>query len=191
MNMDERKSLIKFVCEKSQGRVAIMAGTSCHRTEDTIELSRYAAESGVDCALVLPPYYMKTSKQGVYEYYKAVTENSNIAIAIYHYPEGTNVELSPEQIYELSQIDGIVGIKNTADSLHTSKLFELTKNNKDFAVLTGYEQLILPTLSMDGAGAVGLAMNLVPKEYVRLYALFVNGNNLEEAIKVNQSLTQN
>ncbi|MED3724848.1 4-hydroxy-tetrahydrodipicolinate synthase [Priestia filamentosa] len=190
MNMEERKSLIKFVCEKAQGRVSIMAGTSCHRTEDTIELSRYAAESGVDYALVLPPYYMKTSKQGVYEYYKTVAERSNIGIVIYHYPEGTNVELSPEQIYELSQIDGVVGVKNTADQLHTCKLIELTKDNKNFSVLTGYEQLILPTLAVGGAGAVGLAMNLVPKEYVKLYDSFVSGNNLEEAIQLNQSLTQ-
>lgn len=188
MSMEERKEVIKFVCETSNGRVPVMAGTGCHRTEDTIALTQYAAEVGADCALVINPYYMTTSRQGIIDHFKAVAENSSIGIVIYHYPDATGVELDPELIHEISQIDGIVGIKNTADGLHTSKLIALTKDNPNFAVLTGLEHLILPTLALGGHGAIGLVHNLAPKKIAKLYDLIVNENNLKEATKLNQEL---
>ncbi|TYS24248.1 4-hydroxy-tetrahydrodipicolinate synthase [Bacillus subtilis] len=188
MNVEERKKVIKFVCDQTNGRVPIMAGTGCHRTEDTIELTQYAAAVGAECALVINPYYMQTSRQGIIDHYKAVAENSDIGIVIYHYPEVTNVELDPELIYELSQIDGIVGIKNTADQQHTCKVIALTKDNLNFSVLTGYEHLILPTLAIGGHGAIGVVHNLAPKKIAKLYDLIVDKNDLREAIKLNQEL---
>jgi 4-hydroxy-tetrahydrodipicolinate synthase len=188
MTVEERKAVIKFVCETSNGRIPVMAGTGCHRTEDTIALTQYAAEVGADCALVINPYYMTTSRQGIIDHYKAVAESVNIGIVIYHYPDATGVELDPELIHEISQIDGIVGIKNTADGIHTSKLIALTKDNPNFSVLTGFEHLIVPTLAIGGQGAVGLIHNLVPKKIVKLYDLIVNENNLKEATKLNQKL---
>jgi 4-hydroxy-tetrahydrodipicolinate synthase len=188
MTVEERKAVIKFVCETSNGRIPVMAGTGCHRTEDTIALTQYAAEVGADCALVINPYYMTTSRQGIIDHYKAVAESVNIGIVIYHYPDATGVELDPELIHEISQIDGIVGIKNTADGIHTSKLIALTKDNPNFSVLTGFEHLIVPTLAIGGQGAVGLIHNLVPKKIVKLYDLIVNENNLKEATKLNQEL---
>ena len=188
MSMEERKEVIKFVCEISNSRVSVMAGTGCHRTEETIELTKYAAKVGADCALVINPYYMPTSRQGIIDHYKTVAENSSIGIVIYHYPDATGVELDPELINEISQINGIVGIKNTADGQHTSKLIALTKNNPNFSVLTGFEHLIVPTLAMGGHGAIGVAHNLAPKKIAKLYDLIVNENNIKEATKLNQEL---
>ncbi len=70
MSMEERKSVLKAAVDFAGGQTPIMAGTSAHRTEDTIELTKYAAEVGADCALVINPYYLKTSEQGIIDYYK-------------------------------------------------------------------------------------------------------------------------
>ncbi|MCG7334771.1 4-hydroxy-tetrahydrodipicolinate synthase [Sporosarcina sp. ACRSM] len=188
MSMEERKEVIKFVCETANGRVPVMAGTGCHRTADTINLTQYAVEVGATSALVINPYYMTTSRQGIIDHYKAVAESTNIGIVIYHYPDATGVELDPELIHEISQIEGIVGIKNTADGQHTSKLLALTKDNPNFAVLTGFEHLILPTLALGGQGAIGVVHNLAPKKLAKLYDLIVNENNLKEATTLNQEL---
>src|SRR5699024_5199131 len=114
--------LIKTVCELVDGRVPVMAGTGCHRTEDTVALTVYASKVGASSALVLPPYYLPTSEQGIYDYFKEIADSVDIGIMIYNYPDATNIELSPEQIYELSKIDGVVGIKNTTDQIHTCKV---------------------------------------------------------------------
>ncbi|SDI32298.1 4-hydroxy-tetrahydrodipicolinate synthase [Alteribacillus bidgolensis] len=188
MSMDERKSVLKAAVEAANGQVPIMAGTSAHRTEDTLELTRYAADIGADCALVINPYYLKTSEQGIIDYYTTLAEESDIGIVIYHYPAATSVELSPELIAELSKIDGIVGVKNTTDQEHTCKVIALTKDQNDFSVLTGFEHLILPTLAVGGHGATGIVHNLVPKEIVQMYDLFTKERNIDGAIAMNQKL---
>ncbi|KXH83908.1 4-hydroxy-tetrahydrodipicolinate synthase [Sporosarcina sp. HYO08] len=188
MSMEERKAVLKAAVDFSGGRVPIMAGTSAHRTDETLELTKYAAEIGADCALVITPYYMQTSEEGIIDYFKTVAEQSGIGIVIYHYPGATNVELSPELIAKLSKIDGIVGVKNTTDQEHTCKVIGLTKDQEDFAVLTGYEHLILPTLAVGGDGATGIIPNLIPKEIVALYDLFTKEKDIDAAIALNQKL---
>lgn len=187
MTIEERKQVIQYVCEKVRGKAKVMAGTGCHRTEDTIELTKFASDVGADWALVINPYYMHTTEQGIIDYYKKVAENVDIGILIYHYPDVTNVELSPELIYKISKIDGIVGIKNTADQIHTSKLLNLVKDNDNFSLLTGFEHLILPTLAIGGHGAIGVVHNLVPTELIRLYNLVLD-NNIKEAMELNKKL---
>lgn len=188
MSFEERKEMLSSACQHANKRAFVMAGTGCHRTRDTIELTQHAAQAGADCALVITPYYMQTSTQGIIDHYKSVAENSDIGIVLYNYPEVTNVELSPELISELAQIEGIVGIKNTTDMQHTSKLIALVNDNDSFAVLSGYEHLILPTLAAGGAGAIGVVHNLVPEQIARLYKLIVEDNNIQEAMQLNQKL---
>ena len=61
---------------------------------------------------------MVTSDEGIIEHYQQVANNTNVGIVIYHYPDATGVELAPELIHEISKIEGIIGIKNTADGIH-------------------------------------------------------------------------
>ncbi len=130
---------------------------------------------------------MVTSDEGILDHYKAVAKNADIGIVIYHYPDATGVELSPELIHEISQIEGVIGIKNTADGIHTSKLLNLVKDNTDFALLNGFEDLFLPSLSIGANGAIGLVHNLVPDKIAKLYEL-VQENNVKEAAELNKKL---
>ncbi|MGI2244113.1 4-hydroxy-tetrahydrodipicolinate synthase [Staphylococcus cohnii] len=187
MTFEERKKIIAFVTSQVNKRVQVMAGTGCHRTLDTIELTNYAEHVGADSALVINPYYMVTSDEGILDHYKAVAKNADIGIVIYHYPDATGVELSPELIHEISQIEGVIGIKNTADGIHTSKLLNLVKDNTDFALLNGFEDLFLPSLSIGANGAIGLVHNLVPDKIAKLYEL-VQENNVKEAAELNKKL---
>jgi 4-hydroxy-tetrahydrodipicolinate synthase len=187
MSFEERKEIIKFVTEKVNGRVHVMAGTGCHRTTDAIQLTQYAEEVGADFALVLHPYYIPTSDEGILAYYQAIADKTNIGLVIYHYPEATGIELSPEVLAEISKLDQVVGIKNTADGIHTSKLLELVKNDETFALLNGYEDLFLPTLAIGGEGAIGIAPNLVPDKVAKIYEL-VKNNDIQQAIAINKQL---
>lgn len=80
MTFEERKEIIKFVTETVNKRVQVMAGTGCHRTKDTIELTQYAESVGVDSALVINPYYMVTSDEGIIEHYQQVANNTNVEL---------------------------------------------------------------------------------------------------------------
>lgn len=187
MSLEERKEVIKTVCEEADGRVPVMAGTGCHRTEDTVELTKFAEAAGASFALVINPYYMPTTDEGILEHYKTVADSVDIGIVIYHYPDATGITMSPELLKEISNINGVVGIKNTADGQHTSELIALTKDDPEFSVLTGFEHLILATLAMGGHGAIGVVHNLVPKQLSELYQS-VKDNDLQAATQINKSL---
>ncbi|MGG1400100.1 4-hydroxy-tetrahydrodipicolinate synthase [Bacillus salipaludis] len=189
MSLEERKSLIKAGCEYAAGRVPVMAGVGCSTAKETIELANFAEECGAKWGLVLPPYYHKTSEDGILEFFKEVAAKSNVGIVIYNYPGATSVTISPEIIYELSQEDNIVSVKESADFGHLCQVYALTKDVDNFTVFTGEEHFILPTFSIGGQGAFGILVNLLPKEIVSLYELAVDKQDFNAARELNQKLS--
>ena len=189
MSLEERKSLIKAGCEYAAGRVPVMAGVGCSTAKETIELANYAAECGAKWGLVLPPYYHKTSDEGLRDFFKEVAAKSNVGIVIYNYPGATSVCLSPEMIYELSQEENIVSVKESADFGHLCQVLTLTRDVENFTVFTGEEHFILPTFSIGGQGAFGILVNLLPKELVSLYELAVEKKDLQAALDLNAKLS--
>lgn len=188
MSVDERKDLIKCSVEaaKSTGGY-VVAGASCHRTKDTMALAEYAGEVGADFILVLPPYYLPTTKQGIYDYFKSVSESTKAGLIIYHYPAAVNVMLEPEFLAELGQLNNIVGVKNTADMEHTAKLITLNNHYNGFKIFNGYEHLFLPTLACGGDGAMGIIQNLVPAQMAKMYSLAMK-NDYAAASKINEKM---
>lgn len=187
MSMEERKSIIKAACDEAKGKIDIIAGCSCHRPKDTIEMIQFAAEASADAALVIPPYYLKTSRQGIIDYYQELSDNSSIGIVIYHYPDATGVFLDPELILELSKIDKVIGVKNTTEMEHTSKLIDMFKDDENFGIINGFEHLIMGTLATGGDGTMGIVHNLVPKEMVQIYDA-IKANDLNTAMAINKKL---
>lgn len=188
MSVEERKSLIKAGCEYAAGRVPVMAGVGCFTAKESIELANYAAECGAEWGLVLPPYYHHTSDEGVVDFYKEIAAGSNVGIAIYHYPGATSVDMPPEMIYELSQVDNIVCVKESADFGHLCATIELTKDVENFSVFTGEEHFILPTFAVGGQGAFGILINMLPKEVVEMYNLMMN-NDVAAARELNNKIS--
>ncbi|PKP58550.1 4-hydroxy-tetrahydrodipicolinate synthase [Candidatus Atribacteria bacterium HGW-Atribacteria-1] len=184
MSKKERKMIIRIAVEEANEKVPIMAGTGYHSTEETIELTRYAADVGADSVLIITPHYLKPTNEGLITHYKKITEGADIPIVIYHWPEGTGVFLLPEIVGELSRVDGIVGIKNTAPQEHTNTLINMFQDRDDFAIVTGLESLLLSTLACGGSGGIGVVYNIIPRESVKLYKLMVGENNFEEAKKL-------
>jgi len=189
MSLEERKSLIKAGCEYAAGKVPVMTGVGCSTAKETIELANYAAECGAKWGLVLPPYYHKTSEEGIGEFFKEVAAKSNVGIVIYNYPGATGVTISPEMIYELSQEENIVSVKESADFGHLCEVVSLTKDAENFTVFTGEEHFILPTFSVGGQGAFGILVNLLPKELVELYELAVDKHDINAARDLNRKLS--
>jgi len=188
MSTEERKSLIKAGCEYAAGRVPVMAGVGCFTAKDTIELANYAAECGAKFGLVLPPYYHHTTDAGAVDFYKEIAAASKVGIVIYNYPGATGVVMPPEMIYELSQVENIVSVKESADFGHLCQVVTLTRDVEDFTVFTGEEHFILPTFAVGGQGAFGILVNLLPKEIVQMYEAIVVEKDIEKASALNSRM---
>lgn len=188
MSMDERKAVIKASVEANKGEEAfIVAGCSCHRTVDTIEMVKYAGEVGADFALVLPPYYMTTDDKGIIEYYKEVSEASKIGVVIYHYPSATGVTLSADLIAKIAELPNIVGIKDSARMEHTFSVITKLGDNPNFSIMHGFEDDIINVLASGGDGTMGLAQSLAPKQMRAIFDA-MQKNDYQTALAINKKL---
>jgi len=170
---EEHKSAIKFAVEKVNKRVPVIAGTGSNDTRHAIELSKYAEEAGSDAILSVTPYYNKTSQRGLYEHFKAIATSIKIPMILYNVPSRTNLNISPETLKSLSEIENIVGIKECNLSLVGDTL-NLCKEG--FSIYSGNDEMVIPLLSLGGKGVISVMANIIPRDTHDMVMKYLNGD---------------
>ena len=182
MTVDERKQTIEFALKVSNKRVPIIAGTGGNCTQAVIEFTKWAESVGVDGALIVTPYYNKTTQAGLIEHYKAIANSTSIPIILYSVPSRTGVNITPETCYELSKITNIVAIKEASGNL--SQIAEIKSLCRDeLNVYSGNDDQVVPILSLGGIGVISVLSNIAPKYTHDMVTSYLNGN-CEKATKM-------
>jgi len=170
---EEHISVIKFTVEKVNKRVPVIAGTGTNDTRHAIKLSKEAEEVGADAVLTVTPYYNKTTQKGLYEHFKAIANNINIPVVLYNVPSRTNLNINPETIKALSEIENIVAIKEC----NLSQVGDVINMcGSDFTVYSGEDANVLPLLALGGKGVISVMANIIPKDTHDLVAKFMDGD---------------
>ncbi len=170
---DEHKAVIKFAVEKVNGRVPVIAGTGSNHTVHAIELSKYAEKVGADAILSVTPYYNKTTQKGLIEHFKAIANSINIPVVLYNVPSRTNLNIAPETVKALSQIENIVAIKEC----NLSQVGDIVNLcGDDFTIYSGEDGSIVPFLSMGAKGVISAMANVIPKDTHDIVAKYLAGD---------------
>lgn len=189
MDMVERKELFDCALDTAKGKIPTMMHTSCHTLKDTLELSAYAVDKGADALMILTPFYLKTTREGTYQYFEAIAKAfPDTGICIYNVPHNTSVNITPEEVIELAKIPNIVAIKDCTDPTHTNEIIQGTKGLV-FESSTGREAMILPNLAQGGSGGMGVLAAIFPGELVQMYDHIMN-NDWKKAAAINERLRQ-
>ena len=170
---EEHKAAIKYTVDTVNGRVPVIAGTGSNYTAHAIELSEYAEEVGVDAILTVTPYYNKTTQRGLYEHFKLIASSIKIPAILYNVPSRTNLNIAPETVKSLSQIDNIVAIKECNLS-QVGDIVNLCGDN--ITVYSGEDGAIVPFLSMGAKGVISVMANIIPKDTHDIVAKFLAGD---------------
>ncbi len=179
MTVEERKETIKFAIQKAEKRVPIIAGTGGNCTANVIEMTKYAESVGADGALIVTPYYNKTTQDGLVMHYEAIAKETNLPIILYSVPSRTGVNILPETCKKLSKIPNIVAIKEASGNI--SQIAEIAALCKDdLKIYSGNDDQIVPILSLGGIGVISVLSNVAPKFTHEMVQDFFNGN-VEEA----------
>ena len=175
MTEKERKETIKFAVEVANGRVPVIAGTGGNCTKSVIEMTMWAESIGVDGALIVTPYYNKTTQAGLVTHYKEIACKTNLPIILYSVPSRTGVNITPETCLELSKIPNIVAIKEASGNIsQVAEIKNLCGDN--LHIYSGNDDQILPILSLGGIGVISVLSNVFPKDTHNIVADFLNGN---------------
>lgn len=186
---DEKERLVNFGLQKINGKAKVMMGTGTNNLSHTIAATARAKEWGVDSALVITPYYNKPTQQGLYLYFKAVAESTDIPIVIYNVPGRTGVNISAETTIRLAhEFENIVGIKEASgDLVQVSQIIHEVPN--DFAVLSGEDDLNYPILCCGGSGVISVTANVIPDQVSKLVHL-VEKRSFEKAREIHLQLLE-
>lgn len=176
LSFEEKEEILKTTVKTVNGRVPVYAGTGCITTKETVELSKRAEALGADLLSVITPYFAAISQEELYEHYKTVAEAVKIPVVLYNIPARTGCSIAPETVAALAEIPNIVGAKDSSGSWdQLSAYLELTKD-KDFAVISGNDSLILKALAAGGAAGIAGCANVYPENMTAIYENFVKGD---------------
>jgi 4-hydroxy-tetrahydrodipicolinate synthase len=132
----------------------LICGTGTNDTRHSIELTKGAAEAGVDAALIVTPYYNKPNPAGVQAHFETIAAAiPDLPLIAYNIPSRVIVNVPPAQLARLAKIENVVAVKQA--------------NNDDLQpieglrLLAGNDDVFLRTLELGGDGGILVASHLV------------------------------
>jgi len=175
VNFDEHKELIRVAVQHSRGRIPIIAGTGGNSTAEAIELTASAKENGATACLSVVPYYNKPTQEGLYRHFRKIAETVDLAMIVYNVPGRTVADLQNDTVLRLSQVPGIIGIKDaTANIERGSDLIRRAPRN--FAIYSGDDATALALILLGGHGVISVTANVAPKLMHRMCSAALVGD---------------
>ena len=176
MNDDEHLATIKYCIDKVAGRIPVVAGTGSNSTKEAVNLSKKAAELGADGLLCVTPYYNKATQEGLYQYYKAISDAVDIPIIMYNVPGRTSTNIQPETAVRIAkEVENVVAIKEASGNIaQVAKLASLADGCLD--IYSGNDDQVVPLMSLGGIGVISVWSNVAPKQVHDMTAAFLNGD---------------
>ena len=183
-----RQEVISRTCQQVQGRVPVLVGITDTAFAESIAMADYAAEAGAQAVVLAPPYYFTAGQPELLEYLEHLVVKLPLPTFLYNMPSTTKLIFEPATIVKASTIDGVVGLKDSSGNMtYFHQLQRVLRNNQDFTLLVGPEELLAEAILLGGHGGVNGGANLYPQLYVQLYNAAIQGD-LEDVKKLQQKV---
>ncbi|MFA5883574.1 MAG: 4-hydroxy-tetrahydrodipicolinate synthase [Acidimicrobiia bacterium] len=167
---DEKRAVVELCARIGRERdVQVIVGTGTNNTASTIAASAtFGAVGGVTHVLVVVPYYVRPSQQGIVEHFRAVAAASPVPVVVYNIPLRTGRVLEVPGMLELAALPNVIGVKQAVDGIDLATLEILAAAPPDFAVLGGDDPYLLPTVLLGGAGAICASAHVCTDRFVAM-----------------------
>ncbi len=157
---EEHLGLIGLAARERPPGTTIVGGTGSNDTRHAVHLTEVASELGVDATLSVTPYYNKPSPRGIVRHYEEVARATDRPILLYNIPGRTAVNMGPELLTRLAQIEHVSGVKQ-ANAAELRPIDGLD-------LYAGDDSMFSRTLDMGGAGGILVASHIVGDEMRRM-----------------------
>ena len=180
LSIAEHKEVLRYSAERIAGRVPMVAGTGSNEMTVSLSMSRYACEVGADALLVVTPYYIKATQNGLVKMYSTLADAVTKPLILYNVPSRTGVNIEPATYEKLADHGNIAGIKEAnSDIGKIVTTAALVGDRLD--LYSGNDDQIVPILSLGGKGVISVLSNLLPAETSRMCHLYFEGKTAEAA----------
>jgi len=187
LDWNEHNKVTEKTHEYTQNKCLTIAGTGSNSTQETIEATQQARDAGINCVLLVDPYYNGPSSLEIrHEYVEPVARRfPEIQVIPYIIPGRTGTQLLPQDLAVLhKEYSNVQCVKEATGDL---KNMELTRQlcGEEFAILSGdddktYTMMISPDIG--ASGVISVVSNVAPRAVVDMVHYLLDGN--EEAASV-------
>lgn len=181
----EKVKILEIAREESNG-LPIVAGAGSNSLTATVRNIRLLDGHGADAYLIVVPFYNKPTQEGLYQYFKAVAEETDRQVILYNVPGRTGTNMKTETTLRLAEIPNITAVKEASGNL--AQIIDIKRQAPEgFAVLSGNDDQTLPLMACGADGVISVASNVAP-EQMKALTRAVAASDLKEAIRLNNSL---
>ncbi len=181
----EKVKILEIAREESNG-LPIVAGAGSNSLTATVQNMRLLDGHGADAYLIVVPFYNKPTQEGLYQYFKAVAEETDRQVILYNVPGRTGTNMKPETTLRLAEIPNVTAVKEASGDL--AQIIDIKRQAPEgFTVLSGNDDQTLPLMACGADGVISVASNVAPKQ-MKALTRAVAASDLKEAIRLNNSL---
>ncbi len=181
----EKVKILEIAREESNG-LPIVAGAGSNSLTATVQNMRLLDGHGADAYLIVVPFYNKPTQEGLYQYFKAVAEETDRQVILYNVPGRTGTNMKPETTLRLAEIPNVTAVKEASGDL--AQIIDIKRQAPaNFTVLSGNDDQTLPLMACGADGVISVASNVAPKQ-MKALTRAVAASDLKEAIRLNNSL---
>ena len=165
---DEKLELFAAAVDAVGDRATVIAGTGTYDTLHSAHLTERAHELGVDGFLIVTPYYNKPPQRAIVRHFQEIAARTDKPIVAYNIPSRVVVNIEPETIAELAEIENVRAVKQANDDLDQARVIP----GLGLDLYAGDDNLIFPFLGLGGVGGVCVHTHVwgpQTKEMVRRY----------------------
>lgn len=181
----EKVKILEIAREESNG-LPIVAGAGSNSLTATVQNMRLLDGHGADAYLIVVPFYNKPTQEGLYQYFKAVTEETDRQVILYNVPGRTGTNMKTETTLRLAEIPNVTAVKEASGDL--AQIIDIKRQAPEgFTVLSGNDDQTLPLMACGADGVISVASNVAP-EQMKALTRAVAASDLKEAIRLNNSL---
>jgi 4-hydroxy-tetrahydrodipicolinate synthase len=174
LDKEDKKLVLDTILATNAGRKPIVLGMGGNNTHELcLQLDRMET-AGISAILSVAPYYNKTTQNGMFEHYKAVSEHSKLPIILYNVPGRTGSNMLADTTLRIAyDCRNVIGIKEASGNVE--QVMTIIKDRrKDFLVISGDDAITLPLIASGADGVISVVGNAFPHEF---------GNMVHHALK--------
>lgn len=187
-SVEERRRIIRIVCEQAAGRVPVLAGAAEANVRETIAACEAYHDCGARAVAIVSPIYYKLSPDSVFAYFREIALHSPIDVTLYNIPMFAS-PIDLPTIRRMAEFDRIVGIKDSSGDLAgMMRMIQAVRPLRpDFVFMTGWDAVLVPMLLAGCQGGTHATSGVVPELTRAVYDLTMAGN-IKEAYRLQYRL---
>ncbi len=178
LSHEEHMHAIDIVIKQAKRRVPVIAGTGSNCTDEAIDMTKKAKDLGADASLQVANYESQRGDEGFYRHFMAIADAVDLPMIVYNIPGRCGKNIENPIMLKLAQHPNIIGVKEASGNI--AQMMDLiAKKPKNFAVVSGDDNLTFPLVMLGGAGVISVASNIIPKAMEELVRESLKGNTAQ------------